>query len=360
MFAARRERVRAALKEKQLGALLVTSAADRFYLSGFELHDPQPGESAGCLLIGPRPEDDWLCTDARYTVAAERLWNPDRILTYGFDPMNAVGELLARETRGTVGHEIRSLTLHQWAALEKSTAGVRFTPADNVIKDLRLIKDADEIARMRTSFALNHALMTHMEARLSTLEDDVTEASLAWEVERYFREHGASEQAFAGIVAYNTNAALPHCIPSADVRIQPEGLVLVDVGCRVDAYCSDQTRTFWVGQHPTDVFLRTMDLVREAQQKGLNAIRAGVPARDVYLAAYDFFAVHGVEGRFNHGLGHGIGLETHEAPSLNRRNETVLKAGMCVTVEPGLYYPEWGGIRWEYTVLVTDDGCEIL
>lgn len=358
MYADRRERVRAALRERGLAALLVSAAASRYYLSGFELHDPQPNESAGCLIIGTRPEDDWLCTDARYTVAAERLWNPNRVFTYNFGPMAAMGELLVRETRGEIGFEAKALSMAQWEPLSKATTGRTLSPADNIVEDLRLIKDADEIARMRKSFALNHRLMSHVENRLKTMPEGTSEAALAWEIECFFRENGASEPAFSGIVAHNANAALPHCIPSKEVIIEPDGLVLVDVGCRVDGYCSDQTRTFWHGEHPSDRFQRTMELVREAQKRGIAAIRPGVRACDVYLAAYDFFAAHNVEAHFNHGLGHGIGLETHEAPSLNRKNEAVLKAGMCVTVEPGLYYPEWGGIRWEYTVLVNDDGCE--
>lgn len=358
VYAQRRERVREQLAKKKLSALLVSSAANRFYLSGFELHDPQPGESAGCLLIGDKPENDWLCTDARYTVAAGRLWNPDRVLTYGQGGMTEIGELLAREAKGEIGMEAKSLSLHQWRELEKS--GANFADADSLVADLRRIKDADEIARMRRSFALNHELMAHVGSRLANLESGLTEAVLAWEIERYFREHGASEPAFSGIVAYNRNAALPHCIPSDKVIIRSEGLVLVDVGCRVADYCSDQTRTMWTGRHPSDDFLRTMELVREAQRRGIAAIRPGVRCCDVYAAAWDYFAEHRVEAHFNHGLGHGIGLETHEAPSLNRRNETVLQPGMCVTVEPGLYYPEWGGIRWEYTVLVTEDGCEVL
>lgn len=360
IFAQRREHVRKKLVEKGLSALLVSAAANRFYLSGFELHDPQPGESAGCLVIGLTPEQDWLCTDARYTVAAGRLWNPDRVFTYAQGAMAEVGELLVREAKGEVGFETKALSLAQWGVLEKSTTGLHFTAADTLVEELRIIKDADELARIKRSFTLNHQLMAHVEVRLANLEPGMTEASLAWEIERYFRDHGATEQAFTGIVAYNENAALPHCIPSDKVLIREGGLLLVDVGCRVANYCSDQTRTLWCGRHPSDDFLRTMELVREAQRRGIEAIRPGVLACDVYAAAWNYFAQKGVEAHFNHGLGHGIGLETHEAPSLNRRNQTVLQPGMCVTVEPGLYYPAWGGIRWEYTVVVTEDGCEVL
>lgn len=354
----RRERVRELLKKEKMSALLVSSAASRFYLSGFELHDPQPNESAGCLLIGRKPEDDWLFTDARYELAAQQHWNPDRVGIYGHDPMGFIGEAVLR-AGGTVGFEAKGLLVSQWEPLQKASPGVRFAPADHLLEGLRRIKDADEIAAMRTSCALNHKLMAHVEQLLPQLGDETTETTLAWEIEKFFRENGASELSFSSIVAYNANAAKCHCIPSENVQLRPGGMVLVDVGCRLGNYCSDQTRTFWLGDKPSDVFATTMEQVREAQRRGIAAIRAGVRACDVYAAAYSFFEAQGVADKFTHGLGHGIGLETHETPSLNRRNELVLQPGMVVTVEPGLYYPEWGGIRWEYMALVTDEGCEI-
>lgn len=357
-YATRRERVRERLKQENLSALLVSSAASRFYFSGFELHDPQPNESAGCLLIGQKPEDDWLFTDARYIVAAEQHWNPERVRIYGFDAMSVIGEAV-QGMGGTVGFEAKGLLVSQWETLQKATVGTRFVAADQLVEDLRRIKDADEIAAMRTSCTLNHKLMAHVEQLLRTQPDNLTETGLAWEIEKFFREHGATELAFASIVAYNANAAKCHCIPSPDVQLQGGGLVLVDVGCRLGDYCSDQTRTFWLGDSPSDRFTRTMEQVREAQNRGIAAIRAGVRACDVYAAAYSYFDEQGVADKFTHGLGHGIGLETHETPSLNRRNELVLTPGMVVTVEPGLYYADWGGIRWEYMALVTENGCEI-
>ena len=184
-------------------------------------------------------------------------------------------------------------------------------------------------------------------------------AELAWAIERYFRDNGASELAFPSIVAVDQNAALPHAIPG-EKKLPDNGLVLVDVGCRVDGYCSDQTRTFWVGDAPHKEFRETTKLVRDAQQAALDKLRPGLPLHEAYTLARGVFEKAGVEAYFTHGLGHGVGLETHEAPSLGRRGDKVLQEGMVVTVEPGLYYPQWGGIRWEYTVLITADGNRIL
>ncbi len=349
----RRENIRRRMVENGLDALLVCHAANRYYLSGFELHDPQCNESAGRLLITADGRD-LLCTDARYADAAARIWDPDRICIYGASPAEEIGRLIRDRISGTVGFEARSMSLDFY---EHFAPGLSLQWADGLVEELRAIKDEDEIARLSRSCRLNHALMEWLPSALSTAG---SEADLAWRIEKFFREHGASELAFASVVACGVNAALPHYIPSRDVPVGENTPVLVDVGCRLDDYCSDQTRTFWVGDRPDDRFLRTLDAVRAAQDKAVAAVRPGVPACDVFAAAVKHFEDLGVREAFTHGLGHGVGLETHEAPSLSGRSRTSLEAGMVVTVEPGLYYPDWGGVRWEYMVLVTEDGCRVL
>ncbi len=198
-----------------------------------------------------------------------------------------------------------------------------------------------------------------MEYVPSLLLPGQTEAAIAWGIEKFFRNHGASENAFAPIVAVGPNAALPHAIPG-HAKILSECPVLIDVGARFKDYNSDQTRSFWVGNNPSPAFTQALNQVQAAQAQAIKAIKPGVKCCDIYAQAYNYLAAQGVEKFFTHGLGHGVGLETHEAPSLNPRSQQILEPGMIVTVEPGLYYPEWGGIRWEYMVLVTPEGCEVL
>ncbi len=355
-YARRREDLRAAMHKEGLDALLVSAAAGRYYFSGFELHDPQFNESAGHLLVTAQG-DDWLCTDSRYLDAARRLWPEERIFIYRGSAFKEFGAFFSDRVRGVLGFEAQTLSLASWEVLSHHLRGVTFKPADALARNLRQRKDADEILRMRRSCALNERLMQWLPSQIVEGE---TETAISWKIERYFRENGASELAFANIVAYGHNAALPHAIPSADVFVRAGAPLLVDVGCRLDGYCSDQTRTFWIGEKPSDVFTHALELVQEAQRRAIAVIRPGVRACDVFAEAYNFFVKHGVEKAFTHGLGHGVGLETHEAPSLNSRNEQLLEPGMVVTVEPGLYYPEWGGIRWEHMVLVTEDGADIL
>ncbi len=359
MYVRRRDRLRRLMAARGLDALLVSRAANRFYLSGFELHDPQCNESAGQLVI-TAGGGDWLATDSRYTDAAARLWDRERIFVYGGDAAGDLARLL-RRCGARAGFEAQGVS-HAFARELVARAG-RFPSleaADGLVERLRRIKEPEEIAALERSFALNHRLLRHVEEGLARGDwRGREERELAWDIERFFRENGAEGLAFASIVAAGPNGALPHAIPGA-ARIPAEGPVLVDVGCRVDGYCSDQTRTFWAGDAPDEEFSRTLALVRAAQAEALAVMKPGLALADAYAAARAVFARAGVAERFTHGLGHGVGLETHEAPSLSPRAEGVLEPGMVVTVEPGLYYPKWGGIRWEYTVLVEEDGVRIL
>lgn len=358
VYARRRDRLRRLMVARGLDALLVSRAANRFYLSGFELYDPQCNESAGRLVI-TADGGDWLATDSRYTDAAARLWDRERVFLYGGDTAGDLARLL-RRCGARAGFEAQGVS-HAFARKLAARTG-RFPAleaADGLVERLRRIKEPEEVAAMERSFALNHRLLRHVEDGLARGHwRGREERELAWEIERFFRENGAEGLAFASIVAAGPNGALPHAIPGA-TRIPAEGPVLVDVGCRVDGYCSDQTRTFWAGDAPDEEFSRTLALVREAQAGALAVMKPGLALADAYAAARAVFVRAGVEKHFTHGLGHGVGLETHEAPSLSPRASGVLEPGMTVTVEPGLYYPRWGGVRWEHTVLVTEDGVRV-
>lgn len=351
-FETRRETLRAALHARGLSALLVSHAANRFYLSGFELHDVQLNESAGYLLV-TADGDDWLCTDPRYLDAARRLWPEERVFIYSGGAPGQINGLLKDKVRGAIGFEARAMTLDFFDTVSPGLTMIR---SDGMVEALRMRKEPGEIERMRRSAALNHRLM---EWAPTLLAPGRTEAEVAWDIEKFFRENGASELAFPCIVGAGVNGALPHYAPG-DVHLTENCPVLVDVGARLGLYCSDQTRTFWVGDRPADHFTRALEQTRTAQARAIACMRPGLPVADAYRAARAHFEAHGVADQFTHALGHGIGLETHEPPSLNPRNDMVLQPGMVVTVEPGLYYPRWGGIRWEYMVLVTEDGVEVL
>lgn len=351
-YAERREKLRRLMHKKGLSALLVTLDANRFYLSGFELVDHQVNESAGCLLI-TTDGDDWLCTDSRYFDAAKRHWNEERVFIYKAEVAQEIRSLAKDRVSGAIGIEEGAMNVRFWKSFAQ---GLTLEKADGLVEELRVIKEPEEIKCIRASVDLNHRLMEWIPGMFSL---GSTEEDLAWKVEQFFRMNGAESLSFPAITAIGANAALPHAVPGKE-KIRENTCILVDVGCRMNNYCSDQTRTFWVGDKPTDAFMRTLSYVRMAQEKAVAAIRPGMATAAVYAVARDFLNSQGVGEYFTHGLGHGVGLQTHEAPSLSPKNTATLQLGMVVTVEPGLYYPEWGGVRWEYMVLVTEDGGMML
>lgn len=358
VFLRRRDRVRETLRRRGLDALVVSRPANRFYLTGFELHDPQPDESAGFAIVAASGED-WLATDPRYELAASELWPRDRLWIYGSQTGRKAGDLLPR-VGSLIGFEA---SVPGFLRKLRSRSRGRFAPslldAGGIVEKLRERKDEIEIAALRASFALNHRALDRVEKLVADgSASRMSERDLAWDIERFFRENGAQELAFASIVARGANAALPHAVPG-NAPIGSGVDLLTDIGCRVRDYCSDQTRTWWVGDAPPPEFTKTLELVKSAQRAALDIMRPGVPCGDAYAKAREVFEKAGAADAFNHSLGHGVGLQTHEAPSLSPGNKEPLRAGMTVTVEPGLYYPEWGGVRWEHTVLVVDDGVEI-
>lgn len=350
-FGIRRESVRRLMHKAGLNALLVTLDANRFYLSGFALHDTQINESSGCLVIA-RNGRDWLCTDSRFLDAAKRLWEEERIFIYPGNGLSQVNTLLRERFSGSIGFEARSLSV---AAFEAVGEGLSMQKADGLVESLRMIKETEEIRLMESSCVLNHRLMEWLPG---VLTPGRTEAQVAWDIEQFFRNHGAEELAFPSIVGIDGNAALPHAEPG-DTRITENCGVLVDTGCRLGGYCSDQTRSFWAGDRPDPVFSSDLEHIREAQEKAIRHIRPGVTTSEVYRVARSYLESKGVGDLFTHGLGHGVGLQTHEAPSLGSSSEAVLQPGMIITVEPGLYRPGKCGVRWEYMVLVTEDGARV-
>ena len=345
-----------ALKElmarQEIPVMLVVHPANRFYLSGFELHDGQCNESSGCLLIfasGP----DWLLTDARFTEEARRHWPAECVHIYGAPRLEKIAAFAQSLGIRDLWVETHAMCAEMYLELGKS---LNLHPAPRLVEELRTVKDGEELVRIKASCALNHAVYDVLRPQLVP---GLTERDVAWMLEKAFREGGAEGLSFAPIVGFGTNGALRHATPG-EARLEPETPVLIDMGGRLNGYCSDQTRTWWIGDRPTDDFRRALELVQEAQVLSIAKVAPGVSTDELHATAKDFFARHGVAEHFTHSLGHGIGLETHEAPGVGPIRPTILKPGMVITVEPGLYYPEWGGVRWEHMVVVTEDGHEVL
>jgi Xaa-Pro aminopeptidase len=339
---ARADRLVDVLAERELDCVLVTGMVNVRYLTGFT------GTNGACIVS--RDERLFL-TDFRYVEQAEEQ-------VRGFDSVQAERDMLADlagRLSGRAGFEDHQLTVKSFRKIEEKVGeGVELVAAGEVVEGLREVKDQSELSAMAAAAELADGVYEHLRERGMVGR---TELEVARELERELRERGA-EPAFPVIVASGAHGARPHAEPR-DAEIPPDTLVVVDMGAKLDGYCSDCTRTFATGSL-TDAALEVYELVRAAQERGLEATRAGAPCRDVDAAARQVIEAGGHGERFGHGLGHGVGLEVHEGPRLTKTAEGELRAGNTVTVEPGVYLPGEFGVRIEDLVTVTDDGPEIM
>ena len=320
--------------------LLVTSVVNVRYLSGLS-------SSNAAVLVEPDGEAT-VYTDFRY---AERA----RALDVRFEQTARalIGDLAARLAGRTIGVEGHVLTVAAHDTLREG--GVETVPQANLVERLRAVKEPAEIETLREAAAISDAVFGALaEERFIGR----TEREVAWRIRELFHEHGSGELSFDTAVASAENGASPHA-ELRDVPISPNTLVTVDAGCRVDGYASDCTRTFATGELP-DELARSYEVCLEAQLAGLEAIAAGVSGRDADAGAREVIAAAGWANEFGHGLGHGIGLEVHEAPVLRPESTDELESGNVVSCEPGIYLPGLGGVRIEDMVLVTDEGRERL
>jgi Xaa-Pro aminopeptidase len=264
-----------------------------------------------------------------------------------------IGDLSTRLAGRTIWVEAHVLTV---AANEQlRDGGVETIPQQGLVERLRAIKDDRELATLREAAAISDEVFGALaEERFGGR----TEREVVWRIRELFHEYGSSELSFDAVAASAENGASPHA-DVLDRPIPPNTLVIVDAGCRVDGYASDCTRTFATGDLPDDL-ARAYQVCLEAQQAGLEAYGPGVSGRDADAAARDVIAAAGWGEEFGHGLGHGIGLEVHEAPSVRPESTDELEAGNVVSCEPGIYLPGLGGVRIEDMVLITDEGRERL
>ena len=335
------------LANAKLDALLVTHPADWYYLTGFT------GES-GVLLV--ERGGVTLITDGRFTTQSRDEARSVRLVEQQGALMPFTGQFLRAKPKRRVGFDSARLTVAQFQQLRKAAgSGVTFSPAPGMVASLRTRKDATEIARMRQAAILAGEVLT---AAIKLLEPGVTENEIGAEIEYRMRRGGASGPAFESIVAFGDRSAQPHARPTAK-RLRKNELVVLDLGAILAHYCSDITRTVYVGRAP-DRVKQWYGAVLEAQTAAIASVRAGVACGDVDAAARQVLARHKLDRYFTHSTGHGLGLEVHEDPRLARGQQARLEPGFVVTIEPGVYVPGVGGIRIEDDVAVHSEGTEVL
>ena len=342
----RADRVVARLAEREVDALLVTDLVNIRYLTGFT------GSSA-MVVLGP--DTRRFITDFRYVERAQAEVD-------GFDLERAPQEFAEALKEGwpegpvRLGFEDQHVSVRQHARLRELLPDrIELVRAGGLVEAERAVKEPAEVAAIRVAAALVDDIYAWLS---ETGIVGRTERAVALALEEEMRRRGARAPSFPSIVASAEHGALPHAEPR-DVEIVPGVLVTLDLGAEVDGYCSDCTRTWATGEIDGDL-AAIYDLVLRAQETALGAVRAGPTGREVDAVARDLITAEGHGDHFGHGLGHGVGLQVHEAPRLARTATEPLLAGNVVTVEPGVYVPGRGGVRIEDLVVVTEDGCDVL
>lgn len=341
------KKLRAHLKKNDLFPYLVCDLINIRYLSGF-------AGSSAYLVLGQN--FTLLLSDSRYEEYARSIL-PDSVefvLQKG-DIATTLKEELKNRGMKTLHIEEHSIVLSLFMSLKKSLRGIKLVPAGDLVNELRMIKDQDEIAILRKAAALTDDCVTHLGA---LIKPGIVEWDIAVEIEYFYRKNGCHKESFDAIVASGKGTSMPHYQTSMKKKIETGDAVLIDMGCQLQGYNSDLTRTLFVGSIDRSLE-KIYSIVREAQEAAIGCVKPGITTGKLDSIARDIISDCGYGEYFGHSLGHGLGLEVHELPAV-KAGDTKLKKNMVITVEPGIYVPGTGGVRIEDMVLVTDKSCEIL
>lgn len=344
--------LRDVLRQEEWDAVLITDQDNRYFASGYRAED-HSGRSNGALLITPE--------------AAQLFTNPNnadwaRAAAPDFDVIETsapwekqVGEAITSAKIHRIGVETATLPHASFLRLTEHLNDVEAIAVGDQIDRLRWVKTPQEIARQRQAIDITDRAY---EQALAALTPGVTEREVANLIAILFLGQGASGWGFPPTVAFGPNSAKPHHEPG-DRKLREGESIVIDIGAAIDGYTADLTRTNWVGEPPAQL-VEIYTIVQAAQDAAFETIRAGVPAREVDAAAREVIAAAGYGDQFVHGLGHGIGIRIHDGPFLHGKNNDPLPAASILTIEPGIYIRDFGGVRIEDVVLVTEEGYELL
>lgn len=337
------------LKEARLDGILLLKDSNIRYISGFT-------GSESYVVISAN--SNTFITDSRYTEQAEAECSGFEVVRWR-SPALGLTETIQKvcEAKGikNLGFEQDKVTYEFYEKLEKGLPGVKLTPTRGLVEDIRYVKDKEEIECIRTAAQIADEAFTEL---LGILKAGVTEKDMERELQYLIKKKGAEDIGFPTIIASGKRSSLPHAIPS-DKKIEKGDLVTFDFGAMYKGYRSDITRTIVVGK-ADEKQKEIYNIVKMAQEKGVKALKAGISGKVPDDCARGYIREAGYGDFFGHGLGHGVGLDIHEEPFMSTNCERVLEAGNVITVEPGIYLPDWGGVRIEDTVLVKEEGIEIL
>lgn len=339
-------KIRKLLIDNQLDGIMIHSPVNRKYLSGFT-------GSAGILLISQSLAV--LLTDFRYIEQAKKQATDFIIIDYMAEGLyNEINKFIKKENINRLAIEAEKLSYKEYREYNEKL-DAQLVPTEKLVENIRKIKDKDEIKRIKQAAAIGDEAFRHI---LSFLKADISERDIALELEYYMKKHGASDLSFSTIVASGAFSALPHWEPG-ERKLEVGDFVVMDFGCIYKGYCSDMTRTVVIGKASSRQ-KEIYDIVFQAQMAALEGLGPFKRGKEIDKIARDYIEMKGYGSCFGHGLGHCVGMEIHENPRLSKNEEEEFLPGMVVTVEPGIYIPDFGGVRIEDLVLITDDGIEIL
>ena len=346
-------KLRQKLAEKELDAIFISQPENRLYLSGF-------AGSSGYLLI--TSQNAVLATDFRYTEQA-RAQAPDyKVFQISGSMTDWFPGLVTESGIGRLGFEAGDITfaLHRELSsiLKKAKSRLSLVPVDGLVESLRAVKEPEEIKLISKAVEIADKAFEYVADRV---RDGMMEKEVAWELEKYMREHGSQAIPFDIIVASGPNAALPHAKPS-ERRISADEPVVIDMGARIGGYCSDLSRTICLNMpaHKDDTFNKVYDAVLGAQLAAITMIKEGMTGEEADRCARRIIRKAGFGKAFGHSLGHGVGLAPHEEPRVGPKSAEILSDGMVFSVEPGIYLAGWGGVRIEDVVVMESGRLRVL
>lgn len=340
----RLQQMRQMMHDEAIDAYVVMRPENVRYLSGFS-----GGETTLYITL----EKAFLLTDFRYIEQAKVQALDFEMIEAGHNHFMSLAEIGQQAQR--VGFEGDFITYVDYGKLNDAFSQVGLLSLPNLVSHLRSVKDDSEIKLIREAVKIADNAFDEI---LRTIEIGQTEEEIGLNLEYFMRRAGASGGSFDFIVASGVRSAMPHGTASSK-QVQAGEFLTMDFGAIYQGYCSDITRTVFIGD-PEDKHREVYEIVLAAQQAGIQAVAPGRSGKEVDAIARTIIEKAGYGDYFGHGLGHSVGLAIHEGPNLNKREERLLEPGMVITVEPGIYIPDWGGVRIEDIVLVTESGCEIL
>lgn len=342
----RLQKLRALLAKAGLDALFVSNESNVRYLSGYTNHE------AYLLLFANGT--NILITDFRYAETAESECPQYTVATTTADcPLIQILQDNCRSQHvQKLGFEPDFVSYSLYSRLQTGLQNLELLPTPGLPEQLRYVKDAEEISALRYACAATDRVFA---ALCNFIHAGQSEREVRWQLLSLINEEGCGSS-FSPIVVSGARSSLPHGMAS-EKRLEKGDFLTMDFGCLYKGYHADMTRTVVIGQ-PDTKQIDIYNIVLEAHMRGLAGVHAHITGREADAVARSFIAAHGYGACFGHGMGHGVGLDIHEAPTLNPHGEMVLQSGCFVTVEPGIYLPGWGGVRIEDTVLVTETGCE--